>query len=208
MLIAYKPRRIQTGWYIRTEDGIQTLAPSVPISDVLWAGPRGVYVFVSAGTKVVGLKMSDEGASGATSLAKLETTDEFVRFAPPIDTRFHASFSIELADGSVLVEENVEDVSYVWPVRTEPGLRPVVTYDLEPGAPLPTLDPTLDGTHVFFMRGSVDAVDLLETLSSTRDVPNSETLFVLLVEWVDPTPTSTQAVFADVLARAIEPPSA
>ena len=176
-------------------------------TDVLWAGHRGVLVFVSRGTEIQSLtaRMPD---GKSEELKVLEKSTFAYRFSPPSSKDFYCDMFIETVEG-VYEELNVEDVTCVWPVRYRGEKAASVTTQHIAKRQKAMLKPSVaPSTQIVFVDGSVDAVDMLETIQKQADDlktwASSEDHYVFLVEWTSGSGMCDETHYADCIASAVE----
>lgn len=218
MFILVKPRAQAAGYRLDVlgETPHTMLRPVWLFRDLLWAGGHGIAVFKgNYEAPIAGVTVVSRKGTPKEQLALTAETPHACYYAAPTsiaDGEMSVSLLVTFEDGMNALQENVENLSLVWPER-EPtdAAIPVSTTEVHAGSASLGVPRNWRGkarTHVAYFRGSMDATDaiqLLEKPGVLQDGIGSDPhFFAFLVEWV-PRDTSEAdlRIHADFLDRAI-----
>lgn len=224
MLILHKPRANALGYRTDpTARGNIVLKPTWLFHDVFWAGEHGIFVFKGDHeASITSLAvMTPNGGRDAQTLALLEETETFCRFAAPKAGTVFATLCIVFSDNTAAIEENVEDLSTVWPVRfaeQPPGTLTKISWSTISGSNPDSLGvpkhrgrPDQPRTHVTFAKCSLDANDVVQLLDKpgliTESMALDDNLFIIVAEWRPLLgEDGAMEIYSNKLSSALEPP--
>lgn len=210
MLILHKPRSLCRGYRLdKSPDGSETLVRDFIYHDVIWLGPRGiVFCLASSGVRV--LRVWQVNKNQREALNPLNESGEFQQFSSPVvdKNKYYCHLEVELSDGTTHHEDNVEDLTLVWPVRYRKEVAQktnVLDWGVDGNYQLPP--PVLPyESRVLLVPKALDGVDTVQLLAKLDLVEawKGDDHFLFVVEWLAKCSSSHTNTYSQILASCVE----
>lgn len=196
-MLLHKPRSLHAGYSLRGHH----LESLFAFKDVFWMGETVCVVKGNSPHPIERVTLvwqleGDDGKMVQRDLERLAETPELLLYHVPQEARdgagYFASVALLASDGTLWIEDNVENLEITWPI-IRPSKETQVSVALldrdsvsvhfsgKKGAAGP------DHLHFAFIQGSVDAADLMEMVQRPGFVPDDlaedQNAMLFLIEW-------------------------